>query len=59
MGSIIPKLHIPIQLGGAPHGILMSQLVALPGSELGTIVDDASSHRDEIEKAVDLLVSGF
>lgn len=58
-GAPIPKLHISIRLDDTPHIILMSQLVALPGTELGVIVGDASSHRDEIVAAIDLLISGF
>jgi len=37
----------------------MSQIIALPTRDLGLVVGDASSLRDEIIAAVDLLVSGF
>ena len=59
IGALIPKLHIPVLLQGAPHVIVMSQLVALPATELGPIVSDATSARDAIVGAIDLLVSGF
>ncbi|MGX0877499.1 toxin CcdB [Roseovarius sp. MBR-154] len=58
-GALVPRLHIPFALEGVAHVILMSQLVALPGSEIGMVVGDAFPLRDEIIAAVDLLVSGF
>ncbi|MDZ7711134.1 MAG: CcdB family protein [Roseovarius sp.] len=58
-GALVPKLHIPVALDGVPHVILMSQMLALPGGEIGAAVGDASALRDEIIAAVDLLVSGF
>ena len=58
-GALVPKLHIAIELDGEPHVILMSQLIALPGSALGPSIGDASGWRDEMVAAVDLLVSGF
>ncbi len=58
-GALVPKLHIAFAFGGAPHVIVMSQMVALPGAEIGAVVGDASGWRDEIVAAIDLLVSGF
>lgn len=58
-GAIVPKLHIAIHLDGIPHVIIISQMIALPGSAIGPAVGDASAWRDEIVAAVDLLVSGF
>jgi toxin CcdB len=58
-GALVPRLHIPVLLEGVPHVILMSQLVALPGSEIGAAVGDAATLRDELVAAIDLLVSGF
>ncbi len=58
-GALTPKLHIAIQFEGAPHVLLMSQLVALPGAQMGPAIGDASAWRDEIIAAIDLLVSGF
>jgi toxin CcdB len=58
-GALTPKLHIPILLDGSPHIILMSQLVAIPGRQMGSVIGDASAWRDEIVAAIDLLVSGF
>ncbi|WP_425050965.1 CcdB family protein [Psychromarinibacter sp. S121] len=58
-GALVPKLHIPIQLQGEAHVLLMSQLVAIPAKQIGPAVGDASAWRDEIVAAVDLLVSGF
>jgi toxin CcdB len=37
----------------------MSQLVAIPGAQIGSVIGDASAWRDEIVAAIDLLVSGF
>ena len=58
-GALIPKLHIPIHLDGVPHIIIMSQLVAIPGTKIGPVISDASAWRDEIVAAIDLLVAGF
>lgn len=58
-GALIPKLHIPFYLDGVPHVIIMSQMVALPVAEIGSAIGDASTWRDEIVSAIDLLVSGF
>ncbi|MFD2741338.1 hypothetical protein ACFSUD_17320 [Sulfitobacter aestuarii] len=58
-GALAPKLHIPIFLGDVPHVIVMSQMLALPGNQIGPPCGDASPWRDEIVAAVDLLVSGF
>jgi toxin CcdB len=58
-GALVPKLHIEVDVGDAPCVILMSQMVALPRSELGPVVGDALTRRDEIIAAVDLIVSGF
>jgi toxin CcdB len=58
-GALTPKLHIPIQFDDLPHVIIMSQMIALPGTQIGPVVGDASAWRDEIVAAIDLLVSGF
>ncbi|MFG6519505.1 hypothetical protein ACGYLX_18875 [Sulfitobacter sp. 1A13496] len=58
-GALIPKLHVPIHLDGVPHIIAMSQLVAIPGAQIGSIIGDASVWRDEIVAAIDLLAFGF
>lgn len=58
-GAPIPRLHIPVDIDGEVHLILMSQMVALPSGSLGPIVGTASAHREEIVRAVDLLVLGF
>ncbi|MCB1340305.1 MAG: CcdB family protein [Pseudooceanicola sp.] len=58
-GALVPKLHIPVDLDGLPHVIVVSQVVAIPGRMLGPAVADLSAWRDEIIAAVDLLVSGF
>jgi toxin CcdB len=39
--------------------ILMSQMIALPATEIGPAIGDASASRDNIVAAVDLLVSRF
>lgn len=58
-GALVPRLHIPFHLDGEPHVIVMSQLVAIPGAQLGASVGDASACRDDIVAAVDLLICGF
>ncbi len=58
-GALVPRLHIAVDLGGVPHVILMSQMVAIPGTEIGAAIGDVSAWRDEIVAAIDLLVSGF
>jgi len=58
-GALVPRLHIPIDLGQVPHVILMSQLIALPATELGPVTGTAAPWHDEIIAAIDLLVSGF
>ncbi|WP_169576978.1 CcdB family protein [Sediminimonas qiaohouensis] len=58
-GALTPKLHISFQLDGISHVIIMSQMVALPGTQIGPVIGDASAWRDEIVAAIDLLASGF
>ncbi|WP_428928990.1 CcdB family protein [Marinibacterium sp. SX1] len=58
-GALVPRLHIPCQVGGEAHVIVMSQMVALPAGVLGPEIANAVAERDRIVAAVDLLVSGF
>ncbi len=58
-GPPVPRLHVDTQVHGARHLILMTQLIALPASELTEPVGDASAVQDDLKRAVDLLVSGF
>lgn len=58
-GALTPKLYISFHFDDTPHVMIMSQLVALPGREIGPAIGDASAWRDEIVAAIDLLVSGF
>ncbi len=58
-GALTPRLHIAFQLDGIPHVMVMSQMIALPGAQIGPAIGDASAWRDEIVAAVDLLISGF
>jgi hypothetical protein len=58
-GAPIPVLHVPVQIDGETHLILMSQMIALPSRSLGPSVGSAAAVRDEIVRAVDLLVVGF
>lgn len=58
-GALVPKLHLEVTVGDAACVVLMSQLVALPRSELGNVVGDAVHLRDDIIAAVDLIGSGF
>jgi toxin CcdB len=58
-GALIPKLHISFQLDGIPHVIIMSQMIALPSTQIGPAIGDASAWRNDIVAAVDLLISGF
>ena len=58
-GAPIPRLHVEIEVDGLAHLILMTQMLALPASDLGAIVGTAARERDAIVHAVDLLVTGF
>lgn len=58
-GAPIPRLHLALDVADERHLILMSQMVALPRSSLGPIIGTAADLRDEIVRAVDLLVTGF
>ena len=54
-----PRLHIAVEIDGAAHLILMTQMVSIPARDLGAIVGNAGAHREAIVEAVDLLVTGF
>lgn len=58
-GALVPKLHLEVAVEETACVVLMSQLVALPRHELGSVAADMQSRRDDIIAAVDLLVSGF
>ncbi|MEL6643930.1 MAG: CcdB family protein [Pseudomonadota bacterium] len=58
-GRLVPKLHIPVSFDNDTYIIVMSQMVAIPATELGPVVGTVAAWRDEIIAAVDLLVSGF
>lgn len=58
-GPPIPALHIPVEVAGEAHLVLMSQMVALPSGSLGPPVGTAAAARDAIVRAIDLLVVGF
>jgi toxin CcdB len=58
-GPPIPRLHVPVEIDGVAHLILMTQMVSLPAFDLGPIVGSAEPRRDAIVQAVDLLVTGF
>ena len=55
----VPMLHVPLEVDGEGHLVLMSQMVALPSATLGPVVGAAIAARDELVRAVDLLVTGF
>ena len=55
----IPILHVSVEVGGERHLVLMSQMVALPSATLGPVVGTAIAARDDLVRAVDLLVTGF
>lgn len=54
-----PTLHVPVEVEGEACLILLTQMVALPAGLLGPVVGSAQAIRDEIVRAVDLLVTGF
>lgn len=58
-GPATPRLHLPFELDGAVHLILMTQMLALAPGDIGAMVGDARSERDAIVRAIDLLASGF
>ena len=55
----IPMLHVPVDVDGEEYLVLMTQIVALPSAMLGPVVGSAVAARDELVRAVDLLVTGF
>ena len=59
VGPLVPRLHLELEVAGVPHVLLMSQMVAIPSRDLGTILGTVTHLRDEIVAAVDLLVTGF
>ena len=58
-GAPVPRLHVAVEIDGVAHLILMTQMLALPASDLGAIIGTAERERDAIVQAVDLLVTGF
>ena len=58
LGALIPRLHIEVEFDGAPHVVVMTQLVAIPSDRLGPVVGDVSPCEDEMVDAVRLLVAG-
>jgi toxin CcdB len=58
-GTAVPRLHVELRIDGVAHLVLMTQMLALPASDLGAIVGTAERERDAIVHAVDLLVTGF
>ena len=58
-GALIPRLHLPFDLNGIPHLILMTEIISIPAGDLGPVVGDAGNERDAVIRAVDLLVTGF
>lgn len=58
-GPPVPRLHVAFDLAGRPSLILMTQMVALPTAVFGAELGSAAHRRDEIVRAVDLLVTGF
>ena len=55
----VTALHIPVDIEGEPHVIVMTQILTLEGKTLGPVVGSAREHRDAIIRAVDLIVVGF
>lgn len=53
------RLHIAVDLEDAPHYVIMTQIAALPASALGAEIGSLARHRDDIKRALDLLVDGF
>jgi toxin CcdB len=58
-GPPVPRLHVPVEIDGVGHLILMTQMLAIPTADLGAVVGSAAAQRDAIVQAVDLLVTGF
>ncbi|SIT17026.1 hypothetical protein SAMN05421759_12520 [Roseivivax lentus] len=58
-GALVPKLHVETVITGAPYIILVSQMVALPPTEIGIAVGSADLVRDDLLAAADLLLHGF
>lgn len=52
-------LNPRIEIDGTAHILFPQYLAAVPKRELGRIVGNLESHRDEITRAIDLLLTGF
>ncbi len=57
--NTVKKLYIDCVVGGEPHLVLMTEMIALPASDIGEAANASRVDRDAIVTAVDLLVTGF
>lgn len=58
-GKTIKTLMPVFKLAGKNHVLLTPQLAGIARKQLGDVVADCSSQRDEIIAALDLLISGI
>lgn len=56
IGTLVPRLHIPIELRGIRRIIAMGEMMAIPAADIGPRMGSASEHRDDIAAAVDILL---
>lgn len=55
----VGELHPVFHIGGEPFVMATQLLGAIPRRELGRAVGTLEPHRDEITRALDLLLTGF
>lgn len=55
----IPKLDVPVLVGGRPHLIMVSQLASVRTGRIGNVIADLSDHADDVRAALDFLTQGF
>ena len=55
----IKNLTPVMSIGGIEYLVLTPQLAAINRRDLGVLVEDCSSHRNEILSSIDFLITGF
>lgn len=59
LNPVKPRLHPPITVDGRRHVIFVAQLAAISKAQVGKVVGTASSERDRIVAAIDMLFTGI
>lgn len=53
------RLNPTLLVEGRPYVLMTHQMASVPHSLLGEMIADFTDERDEIKKAIDLLIDGF